>query len=294
MRAKHLFAGVLLTTAIGAVPILAQPMTPPSGGSPTVPIIPPPSTLPTIPPPAYPAAVIANPTGGLQPVSPSASDWLNSPCLCNGPIGKNGPIGSEIFLMTGPTIPGGPAVQARYANTGWMVETGARTLLFNPGGDAAWTVLLALTYQYNDGNGRVAPFNYFNEPGLPVTIRDIHRYTFTFGGGRDWFLFGQAPLGCNGSNLRVGLETGGRWGGQHVNLNLIIDDPTGRNNFLERYKVYGGYYLGAHVDFEIPMGSWVWFGGFRTEWGVNFGNVIPFQNNTLMDVNLLFSTGFRY
>ena len=28
--------------------------------------------------------------------------------------------------------------------------------------------------------------------------------------------------------------------------------------------------------------------------GINFGNVIPFQNNTLMDVNLLLTTGIRY
>src|SRR5262245_56024160 len=210
MRAQNLFTGVLLTTAMGVVPLLAQPTVPPTGNPPPMPMFPtiPPPNYPAGPPASYPAAAIANPPGGLQPVSPSASDWLNSPCLCNGPTGKNGPIGSEFFLMTGPTIPVGSSIQAQYANTGWMVEGGARTLLFNTAGDAAWTLILALTYQYNDGSGRVAPFNFFNDPGLPVTIRDIHRYSMTFGGGRDWFLVDRGALGIAGSSLRLGLETG--------------------------------------------------------------------------------------
>lgn len=291
MRARHLFVGVVLTTAIGAVPLCAQPTSP---YSPTIPTVPAPGNLPTVPPPGYPSAAIANPPAGLQPVSPSATDWLNNPCLCNGPTGKNGPIGSEFFLMTGPTIPFGSSIQAQYVRTGWMVEGGARSLFFNPPADAAWILLVGLSYQYNNGSGSVAPFNYFNEPGLPVTIRDLHRYALTFGGGRDWFLYDREPLGHGGSNLRLGLETGGRWGGQHVNLNLIVDDPESRGNFLERFKVYGAYYLAAHADIEIPKESWVWFAGFRAEWAVNFGDVIPYQNNTLFDVNLLLTTGFRY
>jgi hypothetical protein len=298
MSAKHLFAGVLLTAAIGVAPVLAQPMTPPGAYSPVVPTIPPPGAAAAVPPP-FPAAVIADPGAGVQPVSPSASDWLKSPCLCNGPTGKNGPIGSELFLLTGPSIPVGNSVQDRFADTGWMVEIGARSLFFNPEGDKAWTVMLGLSYQYNNGSGVPAPFNYFNSPELPVTIREIHRYAFNFGGGRDWFLFGNSPLGCDGANLRFGFETGGRWGGQHVNMNLIINNPLvtsvdPRGTFLERYKVYGGYYLAAHIDMEVPMGSWVWFGGFRAEWALDFGNVIPFQNNTGQDINLLLSTGFRY
>jgi len=298
MRAKHLFVGVLLTTAIVAVPLLAQP---PATGTPPPMPIPPPAVFPVPAPAGYPAAAIANPAGGLQPVSRSASDWLNSPCLCNGPTGKNGPIGSEFFIMTGPKIPFGSSIEARYANTGWMVEGGARSLFFNPSNDAAWIVLVALTYQYNDGSGRVAPFDYFKaEPQVPVTIRDIHRYSMTFGGGRDWFFYDRDPLGHGGSSLRLGLETGGRWGGEHINLNLIADDPRSppdiqsQRIFLERFKVYGGYYLAAHADIEVPKDSWVWFAGFRAEWAVNFGDVIPFQNNTLFDVNLLLTTGFRY
>src|SRR5437763_1325084 len=190
MSAKHLMAGVLLTTAIAAVPVLAQPMTPPGTNPSLIPTIPPPGAAP----PPYSAAVIANPAGGLQPVSPSASDWLNSPCLCNGPTGKNGPIGSEFFLLTGPSIPVANSIQDRFANTGWMVEIGARSLSFNPGGDKAWTVMLGLHYQYNNGSGVPAPFNFFNSPDLPVTIRDVQRYAFNFGGGRDWFLIGAAPF----------------------------------------------------------------------------------------------------
>lgn len=290
MSAKYLIAGVLLTTLLGVHSLLAE--VPPFGYSPTSPVAPlasGPSMIPS------PSAALVNPATLPQPVSPSAAEWLNnSPCNCCGPTGKNGPIGSELFVMTGPTIPVGPSILTRFANTGWMVEGGVRSLFFNPNGDAAWTAVVALSYQYNNGSGRVAPFNFFNNPRVPVTIRELERYGLTFGGGRDWFLYGQAQNCGRDTNLRVGVETGGRWGGERANLNLIVNNPIAGGTFLHRYKVYGGYYLGGHVNFEVPMGSWVWFGGFRAEWGINFGDVIPYQNNTIQDVNLLLSTGFRY
>jgi hypothetical protein len=286
MSAKHLFAGILLTVAAGATPVIAQSVPPSSNGPQSLPYLP--STS------GPPSSAITNPSTMPQPVSPSANEWLNSPCFCNGPTGKNGPIGSEFFVLSGPTIATGPSIQAKFANVGWMVESGARTLLFNTSNDAAWTAVLALAYQYNDGSGRPPPFAFFGNANIPVTIRDIHRYGLTFGGGRDWFMCGQFPNLGSGTSLRVGLETGGRWGYEHVNLNLIINDPSGQNSFLEKSKVYGGYYIGAHADLEVPMGSWVWVCGLRAEWGINWGTVIPLQNNNIQDINLLFSTGFRY
>jgi hypothetical protein len=247
--------------------------------------------LPTVTPlGSSPAATALN---GVQPVSPAAKSWIeSSPCLCCGPVGRNGPIGSEYFLATGPSIPIGGGTLAQQINTGWMTEWGARALFFNRADNAAWTAKVALNYVYNDGSGKVPVFQYF---GLPVRIRDLHRWSYTWGVGRDWFLLGNARPDCSGGpNLRFGADTGGRWGTSHVNLNLIINDPLAISNYLRRQDVFWAYYLGAHLDFEVPLGSWVWTTGLRAEYNFHFTDILPGGGNQLQDVNILLSTGFRY
>jgi hypothetical protein len=234
-----------------------------------------------------------------QPVSPSAADWVNGTlCNCCGPTGKNGPIGAETFIFTGPTIPGGTGILPRFANTGWMVEGGIRSLFFNTRQDAAWALIMGLTYQYNNGSGNVPPFAILVPP-VHVRVREIHRFSWSVGVGRDWFLYGQAQDLGSGTNFRMGFDTGGRWGGERVNLNVTEPNPPFANlppndDFLHNYKTYGGYYIAAHADLEVPMSSWVWFVGFRTEWGINFSNVVPPQSGNMQDINLLMTTGIRF
>ena len=66
------------------------------------------------------------------------------------------------------------------------------------------------------------------------------------------------------------------------------------NNYIRRQGVYGAYYIGAHLDYEIPMGSGVLVAGFRAEHNWSFSSLLPGQDNTLRDVNLLGSLGIRY
>ena len=300
MIAKHVIPGVVLLTLAGVSAAIAQTPSPTYAPSATNAYLQPPSAPGSSPygqlpaplapalPPSMPSAAIVNP---VEPVSPSAIAWQqSSPAYCCGPFGANGPIGAEIFLYTGPTIPSSGGTLYQQIHTGWMAEWGGRSLFFNTARDAAWTAKLSVTFAYNGGVRRAGPtFDYF---GLPVRVRDLERWSFTFGGGRDWFLLGSRDSGS--SNLRFGLETGGRWGTEHVDLLLDIFDPLHQSDYLRRQDIFGAFYLGAHIDYEIPMGSWVWIGGFRAEHNWNFNDVLVGNSSTLRDVNLLLSTGIRY
>jgi hypothetical protein len=293
MSAKHVLAGVLLVSLAGACAANAQPVSPygpytlpgtatPNGAS----AIAGASSTPVLPA-STPSSVIVN---GLEPVSPSAQAWQQSgPCYCCGPVGGDGPIGEEIFLYGGPTLPSSGGVLFDQLRTGWMAEWGGRTLFFNTQRDAAWTAKISVTYAYNRGLTGATPFSFF---GLPVRVHDLDRWSFTWGAGRDWFLIGRRDSGS--SNLRFGLETGGRYGTEHVNLILNIVDPLNLNNYLRRQDIFGAYFLGAHIDYEVPMGGWVWMIGFRAEHTWNFADILPGQDSSLRDVNLLISTGFRF
>ena len=232
-----------------------------------------------------------NPVSQIEPVSPSAQAWQqNAPAYCCGPFGANGPIGSELFLYTGPTIPVSGGTLFHQLHTGWMVEWGVRSLFFNTDRDAAWGAKVSGTYAYNGGLRHGGPtFSYF---GIPVRVRDLDRWSFTIGASREWFLFGSRDNGE--SNLRFGLETGGRWGTEHVNLLIDIFDPRNQSNYLRRQDVFGAYYLGTHIDYEIPMGAWVFLCGFRAEYNWDFDDILPGNSSLLRDVNLLFSIGVRY
>src|SRR4051794_30901162 len=103
MSAKHLIAGLMLTAALGIGSSQAQPVTLPAPSPLANPMALPNGVgLPLTP--NTPSAALVNPAPLPEPISPSATEWLNSPFLCGGPTGKNGPIGSEYFVLTGPSI----------------------------------------------------------------------------------------------------------------------------------------------------------------------------------------------
>ena len=207
---------------------------------------------------------------------------------CCGPLGFNGPIGTELYASTGPTLPVAGGVFGHALNTGWMVVGGGRTMFFNPEGSAAWAIDLSLSYQYNDGHGD--PIVFVN--GTPFTVRALHRTNVNFALGRDWFLYGPGFVGAEkGSNIRVGMDVGGRWGTAHVDLNNLAAPPDG---YARVHDVIGGPFMGLHSNWEVPMGGWIFLIGGQVQTGVNFMSLIPGQRGTLWDVNLLLNTGVRF
>ncbi len=226
---------------------------------------------------------------------------------CCGPLGRNGRIGYELFSYTGPSIPFGSPEFTDRLNVGWMVGGSGRSLFFNPTHDAAWVIDLGVSYTYNRGEqndpvvldirqpplsdpftGRLTP-----QPDVPVlsAIRGVHRTSFNFGLGRDWWLWGPGSTGTTeGWNLRVGTLVGGRWGTAHVDV-VPLNQPDG---YARRQNVFHGVFLAAHSTFEVPFGGCILFGGLRVEWGYDWTNLVPPLGGDIQNVNLLLSAGIRY
>jgi hypothetical protein len=267
----------------------------------------------TMPVPPGGTGTESNPVGTLNaagatplPTGAYASPWYSDGPGCCGPLGRNGRIDYELYVHTGPTIPYGEAPFTDRLKTGWMIAGGGRTLFFNQPGDAAWIIDLGMSYQYNRGT--------FEEVGLfirqapvqnPITqeleiqpdifvgtrIRALHRTAFNFALGRDWWLWGPGNVGFEqGWNLRVGADIGGRWGTCHVDL-----VPESQENvYARRQATFHGLFVTGHADIEAPFGSWIWFGGLRVQYAMDWTNVVIPINGNVQNVNFLMSTGFRF
>lgn len=233
------------------------------------------------------------------------SPWVGgqSAC-CTGPYGKHGPLGYEIYSNTGVNFPftGGAFIGTLKA--GIMTGAGGRSLLFDAAGQRAWVFDLGVTYTTNGGdNDRI--LQVFTTPapnaqtGIVETpdqvnsfrLRQLHRTSFNFGIGRDWWLNGPGNVNeFSGPNWRVGVDGGGRWGTAHVDLIPVGDI----HNYYRRQGVYHGVYLGSHIDCEVPMGATVLFGGLRGQWGYDFMNIIPPMDGDIQNFNLLLTVGLRF
>lgn len=196
--------------------------------------------------------------------------------------------------MYGISMANGNGVFGQVLNGGFMIEGGAKALFFDPTQSAAWVLRMGLTLQTHEPDGIPLTFDYF---GFDVSVRRLLRFSGIVSIGRDWFLQGALPIANRPANIRYGLDLGTRWGTQRVELNVFdgpIDPFDGRPDYVRRTNNYGGVALGLHGMVEVPMGSWLLFGGFRFEYGYNWGNILPNQNSNIHDVNLLFTTGFRF
>jgi hypothetical protein len=314
MAAQRIRLGVVLAgVLVGASAALGQ--TGPGSAAPLPP--PPPPSLgsgtPYLAPQtavgaAGPTATLTAPPGTAAAVPPGSvtSPWCGSAPAgagCCGPVGANGPVTYELYARTGPDlVVGGGNVFVGALHTGWNVTGGGRSLFFNPTGDAAWYLDLGLGFTYNRGADRVinvfSPAPRDSSGNLqgpdeihPFRVRDLYRTTFNYALGRYWWLNGPGYVGAESDwNSRAGLDVGGRWGTNHVNL-VPVADPT---NFLHRGGVSHGFFLGASWDWEKPMGGWLLFGGVRAEWGHTWMNLVPPQDGNLQDVTLLMTVGWRF
>jgi hypothetical protein len=228
---------------------------------------------------------------------------------CCGPLGRNGQIGYEVYTYAGVNIPfGEKGSLPDRMNTGWTAGGGVRTLFFNPAHTAAWTVDLGVSYTHNWAAGLDDPlFLFLRQPATrnPISgaaeaqpdrftftaIREVHRTSFNYNFGRDVWLWGSGNTGgCTGTNLRVGMWVGGRYGTSHVDQ-IPLDEE---NGYSRRQNVFHGIVVGGHVSFDIPMGGWILFGGIRAEYGHDWTNLTPPIQGNIHSVNVQFTAGVRY
>jgi hypothetical protein len=241
-------------------------------------------------PPSWPSG-----TDGV-PKPACLSDWITySRPQCCGPL-CGGPLGYEVYARTGPSLPvaGGQLHQAIEA--GWFVEGGARALFFNPPATAAWTVDLSISNTFNRGHRPDLSFP-FNQD--IATVRNLYRTGVNVVFGREWWLAGQA-FGC-GPTWRVGVDAGGRWESERVDLNDFLVGANATppalitpNGFASHVDVAGGILFSAHSDVEWPLGGCKLQAGFRVEWDYTWTDILKPGNNDISDVNLLITVGIRF
>ncbi len=245
------------------------------------------------PNPAAPADA-APPPGAPVPGQPSS--WMDYPrCLnCCGPIGRNGPIGYEVYVRNGFDFPlGGNPFGARM-DAGWDVAVGARTLFFNPASDAAWTADLSVSNDNNGSRDRTSTYTLLNIldkstntaiPSTTVTIENLNRTYFNLAGGREWYLWGAANCDKQDVNWRVGVDVGGRYGTEKLDV----------TNFIHRTDTIGGIFLAVHSDLEIPCGCCIFQAGLRSEYGYTWADILQRQyNSDVQDISLLLNLGVRF
>jgi len=241
-------------------------------------VIPPPAGPvpggPVIPPPV--------PTG-----APVAGCGLPNPAGdCCGPVGANGPVGQEVYVRVGANFPLGNGLLARSLNTGITTQVGGRSQFFDPAGDAAWAVDVHVQFQYNNADSQdVVTFR-----GEPVFVRELHRWAFGLGVGRDTFLSGAGFVGGTwDANFRLGWDVGGRWGSGHADLTPLFE-PEG---YRRHQDVFAQTFAGVMATMEVPVGGWTWIGGGRLEWAYTFSDIIP-KGASFHEINALAVCGVRY
>lgn len=236
-----------------------------------------------------------------------ASPWYTDGPGCCGPMGANGRIAYDVYTRVGVTTPFGSGPFTDRLHSGIMVAGGGRSLFFDREHDAAWVVDFGLSYQHNRGKlafplplfvkqppqtdqftGQVTPRP---DAFIDVRIRGLHRTTFNFAFGREWYLYGPGTPGNESDwNVRVGTDIGGRWGTAHVDL--LRED---NNDFyFRRQNVTHGFTVGAHLGWEKPMGGWILFGGVRAEYAHDWTNIVPPIKGDVQDINLLLNFGVRF
>ena len=269
-----------------------------------------PAQAQTLPPTGDPVGTLTGqPMSGPRELPPGAvaSPWYTDGPGCCGPMGADGRIAYDAYTRFGMTTPFGSGVFTDRLHSGAQVGGGGRTLFFDRTGDGAWVIDLGLSYQYNRGklaypidlfvktaptsNAQTGQVTQNPDQFINVRIRGLHRTTFNFGFGRDWFVWGPGSPGTeNGWNMRFGTDVMGRWGTSHIDL-LRSDN---NDFYFRRQGINHGVTLGTHLGWEKPMGGWILFGGARVEYTYDWMNIAPPIKSDVQDVNLLFNLGIRY
>jgi hypothetical protein len=297
-------------------------------GYPTRPQVPPPTAGPPavdslgqMSAPGGGAARPADPVGTLtgQPQQPPPAAYpeygpgtypspyyVDGPGCC-GPMERAGRIGYDLYSFSGVNFVFGSGLP-HYLYTGYDLGASVRTLFFDATHTAAWTVDLGGSFTHNFGVESKDPQNLYvrqpasvnsttnvvtPQPDLLVFagIHAIDRSSFNYNLGRDWWLWGSGNTGGEqGPNLRVGGWIGGRYGTSHVDVILLNQV----NGYARRQNAFEGINFGAHMSYEVPMGSWILFGGIRAEYGYDWTNLVPPIQGNLQNINVQFTAGIRF
>ena len=111
----------------------------------------------------------------------------------------------------------------------------------------------------------------------------------TFGNlavGREWYLWGSAEQdGCCYRNWRVGVDCGGRYGTEKLEVHEIT----------HRTDTIAGLFLAVHSDIEIPWGQVIFQAGVRAEYSYTWSDILQVQNySDTQDIKVLLSLGLRF
>ena len=260
-----------------------------------------------LPPGVHPLPVATSPVGGTSlPAGSYASPWLTDAPGCGGPIGANGPVTYELYATTGVNFVSGSDL-TDHLNPGVVAGAGGRSFLFNPEATAAWTIDLGFTYTYNRGV-MDDPFFALNKGTIDIDpifgtqtvnppflqnfrLRALHRTSFNYAFGRDnWLLGPGAPGYESGWNMRWGWLVGGKWGTAHVDMVPVGED----NGYYRNQATFLGAFVDLHMNWEVPVGSWILFGGFGVQYGYDWMNIIPPLNSDISNVNIMMTAGTRF
>jgi hypothetical protein len=184
---------------------------------------------------------------------------------------------------------------------------GARGLLFNEEMTAAWLVDLHVIniHQYAGTHNRAFPLTVFQN-GVPITtgavspappvgvgggveppfnLEDMNRTMAGLGFGREWYPW--HPADFDGPKWRIGLDGGGRWGSERLN---VVDSARSAHTT----GVVEGAYVALRSDLEVPCGNVMFQAGLRLEWAYTFSDILQQGNSNMQDLSLLLSVGVRY
>jgi hypothetical protein len=290
MNAKTVFASAMILTVLGVCEARAGDWSGP-------PVVfqmeeaPPPRSAEPRPLPAGPEGSIESAplpstkpgeASGNQHVTPGLSSWITytRPDCC-GPIGGDGPIFMELYLRAGVSLPVVGEVLSHVLETGWEVQAGGRSLLFDPEGESAWTIDLSLSQMENHGQRSDIVFPVLDSL---VSMKALHRTFVNAAVGREWYLYG--PATACGTKWRAGIDLGGRYGTGRADFN---DSP-----FTHRTDTLYGTFVAVHSDVECTCGCCIFSYGFRAEWDYMWSDLLAESNGDMMDVNLLLTAGVRF
>lgn len=212
---------------------------------------------------------------------------------CDGPVGGNAAIGTELIWRNGPSFVFGGQRLSRELDTGFTTELVARTLFYSMDYREAFVVDLGVSDTYNHARtGNRTPFvldiiqpnaltGTSTRMNIPVTVKSYNRTFFNYGIGKQWFLWNDALT--VGDNFRVGLDVGGRWGTSSARFNEI----------RHRTDTVDGMYLGGDAKWETPTRFGMFSVGVRTEWTYTWGDILQVPSD-MQEINLLLTLGVRY
>ncbi len=238
-----------------------------------------------------------------------SSRWLTpTPCLCDTP-GQSSPIGSEFYVQTGASIPVNSCFNVRDAlgrdmRPGFVVQSGVRSLFFNPPADRAWVVDASLSHQSNgndpfagyalrviDFTGNTDPLTgqpevkliQFGTPTKPfIHIRDTDRTYANLAIGHDrWWWRSSAET--EGWHLRTGWNIGGRYGTLSQEYDII----------KHRTDVIGGFFVGWHTEAEFPTAAGIFLIGARGEWAYTWSDILQ-RGSDINEINVMMTMGWRF